>query len=296
LRLLISGAGGFIGRHLALSLYRHGHDVTGLVHSNWPIMVERQAGVRLERVDLAQADSGLPPGRFDALLHCAAAIPSRVPDKAELMRVNLDGSQRLFEFALQAGATAIIFCSSMAAYGRIDVDLVDPATPVREPDAYGRSKLAGESLLQTLSQTHSAVRALSIRLPGIVGPGSHDNFLSDTMARLVAGEPVTARNPDAAFNNVVHVDDLASFVAHLLGSLPRGHRVTTMASDNPLPVREVLSILEAATNRAGTIRYEDEGRSFLISNESARSLGYRPTSVRDSVQRYAASPGVAGTP
>ncbi len=97
----------------------------------------------------------------------------------------------------------------MAVYGRVEDDVVDPDTPVREPNAYGRSKLACERLLADLSRAHSDLRALSIRLPGVVGPGSHDNFLSDTMTRLAAGQNVVARTPDALFNNVVHIDDLA---------------------------------------------------------------------------------------
>jgi nucleoside-diphosphate-sugar epimerase len=287
--MLVSGAGGFIGRHFAMTLGRNGHDVIGLVRKSRPAELENQTGLRLEYADLASVSDNLPPGPFDALIHCAAAIPSAVPNDCELIRINIDGSRRLFEHALRAGVTTIIFCSSMAAYGRIEVDLVDPDTQVRDPNAYGRSKLACEGLLQTLCQSHSVLRALSIRLPGIVGPGSHDNFLSDTMARLVAREQVVARNPDAPFNNVVHVDDLSRFAEELLVSLPQGHRVTTIASDDPIQIREVLAILEQAAGYEDAIRYEQGGRSFLISNESARTLGYRPASVRQSVQHYVAS-------
>jgi nucleoside-diphosphate-sugar epimerase len=289
LRVLVSGAGGFIGRHFATILSGSGHDVIGLVRRSRPAGLEDKIGVRLECADLTNVSDNLPTGPFDALIHCAAAIPSAVPNDCELIRINVDGASRLFEHALRAGVSTIIFCSSMAAYGRIEVDLVDPDTQIRDPNAYGRSKLVCEGLLQMLCQSYPELRALSIRLPGIVGPGSHHNFLSDTMARLVACEQVVARNPDALFNNVVHVDDLARFAEELLVSLPRGHQVTTIASDDPMPIREVLAVMEHAARHAGAIRYENGGRSFLISNERARALGYRPASVRQSVQHYVAS-------
>jgi nucleoside-diphosphate-sugar epimerase len=285
-RVLISGAGGFVGRHLATAMARDRNDVVALVRrQGWPAMLNR-SGVRVECVDLGGA-ANLPAGPFDVVIHCAAAIPAAVPDAAELFRINVEGSRHLFEHALSSGARTIIFCSSMAVFGRIDADVVGPSTPINDPDPYGRSKLESERLLDELSGTHPALHALSIRLPGVVGPGSHDNFLSDTMARLTAGETVAVRNPDALFNNVVHVDDLAHFVGALPGSLPLGHQVTTIAAADPLPVRAVVEILRAAAPVAAAVQYRDEGRSFLISTDHARTLGYRPATVCDSVQRFA---------
>ena len=176
----------------------------------------------------------------------------------------------------------------MAVYGRIDADVVDRDTPINEPGAYGRSKLESERKLAELSRAHAGLRALSIRLPGVVGPGSHDNFLSDTMARLAAGETANVRNPDALFNNVVHIDDLARFVDTLLATLPPGHQVTTIAAADPLPIREVVGLLQTAAGPGAAVHYRQEGHSFLISNEHARTLGYRPATVRDAVQRFAA--------
>jgi nucleoside-diphosphate-sugar epimerase len=285
-RVLVTGAGGFIGRHLAVALARNDHDVVALLRRKQPSALDQQAGVNIACADLAQAEI-LPAGPFDALVHCAAAIPSAVPDDFELTRSNIEGARHVFEYVLRAGAATIILCSSMAVYGRIDKEVVDPDTPVQDATAYGRSKLICEHLLADLSRAHSKLRAVSLRLPGVVGPGSHHNFLSDTMARLVAEEDVIVRNADAPFNNVVHIDDLADFVATLLRSLPVGHRAITIAAEHSLPIRAVVGILEAAAGRPGAARYEGSGRSFLISNEAAKSLGYRPASVRDSVRRFA---------
>jgi nucleoside-diphosphate-sugar epimerase len=285
-RVLISGAGGFVGRHLAVAMARDRHEVVALVRRpSWPAMLD-QSRVRVECADLGEAAT-LPAGPFDAVIHCAAAIPATVADAAELFRINFEGSRRLFKHALRSGAGTIIFCSSMAVFGRIDADVVGPDTPICDPNPYGRSKFACERLLDVLIGMHPALRALSIRLPGVVGPGSHDNFLSDTMGRLAAGETVAVRNADAPFNNVVHVDDLALFVGALPGTLPYGHQVTTVAATEPLPIRAVVDILLAAAPVAAAVQYRNEGHSFLISNDHARTLGYRPATVRDSIKRFA---------
>ncbi len=287
MRVLISGAGGFIGGHLAAAMARNGNNVVALMRRSAAGILDRHKNVQIERVDVGAGAGPLPMWPFDALIHCAAAIPSAVLDEAELTRINIEGSRRLFEHAVKSGASVIVFCSSVAVYGRIATDVVDPDTPIDAPGAYGRSKLESEGKLAEFSRAHAGLRALSIRLPGVVGPGSHDNFLSDTIRRLAAGETISLRNPDALFNNVVHVDDLASFADTLLTALPPGHRATTVGAIDPLPVRDVVAMLQHATGGAGQVHYRREGHSFLISSEHARGLGYRPPTVRSAVERFA---------
>jgi UDP-glucose 4-epimerase len=287
MRVLITGCGGFVGRHAALALAAAGEEVTALVRGRAPPTLQAQPGLRVVSGDLTRSEA-LPRGPYDAAIHCAAAIPARIGDESELLRINVEIARNVFAHAIAAGAKRIVFCSSMAAYGTIDCDWVDPDTPVRDPGVYGRSKIEAENLLARLCDREPSIGGLALRLPGVVGAGSHDNFLSDTMARLVAGESVVARNPDAPFNNVIHIADLASFMGALVRSLPTGCRLATIASDDPLPIRGVIEILEAAAEEPGAVQFEVGGRPFLISSESARGLGYRPATVRDSVTRFAA--------
>jgi UDP-glucose 4-epimerase len=291
-RLLISGAGGFVGGHLATAMADNGNDVVALVRRTAAKRLDRCENVRVAQVDLADEAASLPGGLFDAVIHCAAAIPSAVPDEAELIRINVEGSRRLFAHALDSGARVIVFCSSMAVYGNVTADTVGPDTPINAPGAYGRSKLQSEAMLAELCHADAGLRALSIRLPGVVGPGSHHNFLSDTMQRLAAGESISVRNPEALFNNVVHIDDLGRFAGAVLTALPPGHRATTLAAVEPVPVREVVGILQQAAGAAGEVQYRREGHSFLVSSDHACSLGYQPPTVRDAVARFAA--GYAG--
>lgn len=288
-RALVTGAGGFVGRHVTRRLAAAGWSVVGTVHRSRP--AERVAGVSLAAVDLA-APGPLPAplaaeAQFDAIVHCAAAIPAAVPDETELYERNVAAMERVLEIARRVGTARLVSCSSMAAFGNIETDVVHPATPSIAPGAYGRAKLEGERLLGAAAAATSGLAALSIRLPGVVGLGSHDNFLSSVMAAILAGRPVTARNPDALFNNIVHVDDLAGFLIGLLDTLPPGHRMTTIAADKAIPIRRVIACMYEVAGRAETVRWEVGGRPFLISPEPARALGFAPPDTADSVRRFA---------
>src|SRR5205085_4154717 len=113
--------------------------------------------------------------------------------------------------------------------------------------------------------------------PGIVGPGSHDNFLSDVGAKIVRGDPVRASNPDGLFNNVVHVRDLCALIETLTGTLPVGHCALTLGATEPLSLRAVLSRLFAGCGRPERVEFVPATQpSFTIACEAAVALGYRP--------------------
>ena len=209
--VVVTGAGGFVGGFVADWLVRQGADVTAVLHTLPERTAVPVAGLQWRKADLLEPGT-LPP-QFDALVHCAALLPSRSSDPDLVYRSNVTMAE-IFEQAIAAGARVIINLSSMSVYGAITVPVVTEALMPTDADAYGRAKRDAELLLADRCQSH-AIAGLSIRLPGTVGKGSHHNFLSDCLTRMRAGETLTAFNPDAPFNNIVHVRDLR-------GSSPTG--------------------------------------------------------------------------
>jgi nucleoside-diphosphate-sugar epimerase len=281
LHAVVTGAGGFVGgfvaRHLARAMR-----VTAVVRR--AVEPGAPGGPSWLNADLRRPDA--LPAAFDALVHCAAEIPARVSDPDELYRGNIDVSRNVFEQAMRAGARSVVYLSSMSAYGAISAPVVTEELPPGQLDPYGRAKRDAEGLLEECVRggLHSG---LSIRLPGTVGKGSHHNFLSDAMARVLKGETVEARNPGALFNNIVYVGDLAAFLEQWIAKPRPGHAMTNLAAKDPLPFREVFELLFAAAGREQKVKFADGGKApFLISIDRAISLGYRPATVRASVQAF----------
>ncbi len=286
MRVLVTGAGGFVGFHVATALAAVGKDVLAGVHRSVPDRLRDNPGVRLVPFDLSSDMAPEIDGPVDAIVHCAAVLPSCQSDPDRLYRANVAGMTQLIAIAKSRETRTFLHCSSMSAYGRISMPVVGADTPDTEPDAYGRSKSKGERLLDEAT-ADGGLAALSLRLPGIVGRGSHDNFLSSTLGRIRAGERVQARNPDALFNNIVHVTDLTVFMHHLLDALPSGHCTIPIASDRPVPIRSVLSALFEELGLAEAVDYSEAGQPFLIDPEPARALGFAVPATLDSVRRFA---------
>lgn len=283
IHVVVTGAGGFVGGYLAHWLAGQGFEVTAVTRRA-PQAATVVSGLNWLQVDLC-APSALPR-RFDALLHCAAEIPAHCPEPTALYRGNLDAARSVFDQALAAGARAVVFTSSMSVYGAITVPVVGEDTPPRDPDPYGRAKRDAEALLQDCV-ARGLRSGLSIRLPGTVGRGSHHNFLSDALARVLAGETVRANNPDAPFNNIVYVGDLAEFLGRWIVAAPAGYAVTNLAAPEPMPIRDVVALLFETANRPPRISLAEGGKApFRIALDRAEALGYRPSTVRESVRAF----------
>jgi nucleoside-diphosphate-sugar epimerase len=279
--VVVTGAGGFIGGVVAHRLAEQGFTVTAITR--------RASAQSMGRLTYRQADLTKPdplPERLDAVVHCAAETPARCPDPGALYTGNVGAMRHVCERALQAGARAVLFTSSMSAYGTISVPVVTEDTPPQDPDVYGRSKLEGERLLaETVAR--GLPSALSIRLPGTVGRGSHDNFLSHALERILAGEAVTARHKDALFNNIVYVGDLANFLAEWIASPRPGYAVTNIGACDPIRIGDLFSLLFAHSGKPERITFSEDGKApFQISLEHVIRLGYRPATVRDSVAAF----------
>ena len=282
MRVLITGVGGFVGGHAARACLAKGWEVVGVRRKGGDGTLP--AGLRIIETDLTEP-RGLPEG-YDALIHCAAEIPARCPDPDALYQSNVGATRNLLRHAADAGACQVIYMSSMSVYGPISAPSVSETSPLAASDAYGRSKIDSEELVREWA-AQDGRSAVSIRLPGVVGRGSHDNFLSGALRSVLSGETVVARNPASLFNNVVYIEELAAFLVELASTAPQEYAALTLAADGPMRMDAVLALMATCSGRPLRVEWRQGGApGFLIQFEQARRMGYRPATVESSVARF----------
>ncbi len=286
MRVLVTGVSGFSGSAVARRLASRGHDVVGTYRRDTDFLAGLQDAARLELVRTDLIDAGKLTGPFDAIVHIAATSPSPGIDVARLVRDNIDASFALIEAARRWGVGRFIFFSSLSYYGRIAQDVVDEATPVHDPDAYGATKLIVE---QRLAELGGEFSTLALRLPGVVGPGAHRNWLSGVAARLRAEESVRAFHLDRPYNNAAHIDDIAGLVQALLACEPwGGFDAAVLGAVGSLTVREIIERLARTLGvRAKIEEIAPTNNSFTLSSAHAiKHYGYQPMEIGALVDRY----------
>ncbi|MGW1419312.1 NAD-dependent epimerase/dehydratase family protein [Bradyrhizobium manausense] len=286
MRVLVTGVSGFSGSTVARRLASGGHDVVGTYRRDTDFLAPLRGGARLELLRIDLADASKLAGPFDAIVHIAATSPAPGVDVATLVRDNIDASFALIKAAGRWGVGRFIFFSSLSYYGRIEHDVVDEATPVRDPDAYGASKLIAEQRLAELSAEFSS---LALRLPGIVGPGAHRNWLAGVASRLRAGEPIHAFHLDRLYNNAAHIDDIAALVHAVLTCEPwGGFDAAVLGAAGSLTVREIIERLARALGASAKIEeIAPANTSFTLSSAHAIArYGYQPSEIGALIDRY----------
>jgi len=148
MRVLITGAGGFIGSHLVDSQLEHGHHVRA-VDLHLDLLGHQAAHPRLQeiRVDITEKDIArkLVEG-MDVVYHLASAHLDVSLSDARYHHVNVGATRSLLEAARQAGVRRFVHCSSVGVIGDVKVPPADETTECHPNNIYERTKLEGEKV------------------------------------------------------------------------------------------------------------------------------------------------------
>jgi len=289
MRIIITGAGGFVGRKLIELLADH--QIVGLDNAPGGIPdlpnVTPLAG---DLCDTAMLEAAFAAG-CDAVVHLATVPGGAAEQNPDLARrVNVDATMALADAAAKAGeAPRFVFASSIAVFGDPMPASVDDATPLAPRMLYGAHKAMLEQWLATLTR-RGDVDAISLRLSGVLarprGPsGMKSAFMSNVFHALAAGEsfvmPVSANAMSWMTSLARAAGNFAHAVTADLANAPAERAVTLPASR--VRMGDLVAEIARQTGQdAGLVSYEpDVGLEAAFGNypplrtDAADGLGFR---------------------
>ena len=172
MRILVTGADGFIGQHLVRALLDEGHQVRGMYNVEKPLYFFSKTEIEWRKADLRDAATLVKIAENIDVVYHLAAIPRNDMRKSwdDYKVVNVNGTASLLEESNKAGVRRFLYVSSVEAAGygdgihpRVETD------PPRPDNNYGKSKLEAEGLVLGKKWNMECV---VLRLPMIYGPGT----------------------------------------------------------------------------------------------------------------------------
>ena len=271
MRVLVTGAAGFIGHHVGLALKDAGHEIIGL-----DVRFHDFARVYPEFYD---SDITKPLGTIsglDAVIHLAAVANPRECDKAptKAFDVNVNGTNQVLAMALKSGARKVVFSSTAHVYDIPPRYLpTDEQHPLRLNNTYTTTKLLGEQLCHLYWENHGLAYT-TLRLFNAYGDGQAKGyFIPDMLEKARTGQMTL--DGCATTKDWVHIDDVArAFVLALESSFVGPINIGTGVETRLFRIACDIALRSGATlttaDNGGTTRMQaDIGRALRV-------LGWEP--------------------
>ena len=260
MRVLVTGAAGFIGRWVVGELLAQGHEVLpvdNLVAGDVEALAEFEGRAGLlpfERGDVRDANACLRWMRgVDAVAHLAASISVQesIDDPGTTFENDVVGTFNVLEAARAAGAR-VLFMSTCMVYDRAGDAGISEAHPTKPASPYAASKLSGEAL--TLSYFHAYGLPTTVVRPfNTYGPYQRSVGEGGVVAiftrRSLLGEELRIYGDGTQTRDLLYVEDCARFVVAALASDRATGRILNAGTGRDVSVNELASLVEPDASR-----------------------------------------------
>ena len=302
--VVITGAAGFIGSHLARALLEKKQDLHVVGIDNFDSFYERTLKERnvktiapdrfkLHEIDIRDHDrvtGCVERSKPQAVFHIAALAGVR-PSIAEPSRyadVNVNGTVSVLEAARASGCGTFIFASSSSVYGNRardeqpfseDDDISRPISP------YAATKCAGEALCHTYAHLFG-LRVGMIRFFTVYGPAQRPDLAISKFMRLISEDkPIEMYGDGTTARDYTYIDDITSGLLRARNYLdaqePGFARVWNLGNSSPVLLRELIDSIARATDKTPRIERRemqpgDVVRTYADLTRVREELGWQP--------------------
>jgi UDP-glucuronate 4-epimerase len=325
--VLVTGAAGFIGFHVARRLVESGRTVIGVDNLNsYYDPALKQARLvelaknsafrftKLELADRAATATLFSEHRFPLVIHLAAQAGVRhsLVDPHVYIDANLQGFTNVLEGCRHNGCRHLLFASSSSVYGSNTKMPFSVHHNVDHPiSLYGATKKANELIAHSYSHLFR-LPTTGLRFFTVYGPwGRPDMAMYIFASAIIAGQPIRLFNNGQMKRDFTYVDDVTEAVVRLVDHIPTANpyfssmapdpassaapwRIYNIGNNRTVEVAHVVKLLE---NEFGRIALKeltpmqpgDVAETCADVDDLMRDVGFRPnTSIEDGVRQFAA--------
>jgi UDP-glucuronate 4-epimerase len=309
MRVLVTGAAGFIGFSTALALLARGDEVIGIDNLNdyYSVALKHArrdaliaAGgefLQLDFADMAALQGALAADPFDRIVHLGAqpGVRYSITHPHSYAHSNLVGHLNLLELARHRGTEHMVYASSSSVYGN------NPKVPFSVDDRvdhpvslYAATKKANELMSETYAHLYR-MPLTGLRFFTVYGPwGRPDMMMWIFTQKILAGEPIPVFNHGEMYRDFTFIDDIVAGIIACLDSPPsddgsakaggsvKPHAVYNIGNHRSEHLMKVIGVLEDACGKKAELTMlpmqpGDVEKTFADIAAIQRDVGFQPT-------------------
>jgi dihydroflavonol-4-reductase len=273
--VLVTGATGFAGGHLALRLRKLGHPVRALVRPGAQTAHLQGAGVELVEGDLRQREDVLRAAeRVATIYHIAAVYRTAGHPDSYYREVNVGGTEHVLAAAEKHGVARTVHCSTIGVHGDVKEIPCTEDSPFNPGDIYQETKLEGELVAQAAFK--GGLPGVVFRPAGMYGPGDL-RFLK--LFKSIHARRFLMFGSGETFYHLVYIDDLVDGIL-LCGTHPAAlGRTYILAGERWVTLNELAREVAAALGvppPKGRLPYWPLAASAAVCEALCKPLGVEP--------------------
>jgi len=315
MKVLVTGAAGFIGMHLALRLRSDGAEVIGVdsFDAYYDVSLKRDraarldaAGVTCTALDLAEektTEALFRDGGFSHVAHLAAqpGVRYSLINPAAYLRNNVDAFGKVLEGCRHTGVAHLVYASSSSVYGASHTLPFSEDQNVDHPvSVYAATKKADELLAYSYSHLYR-LPATGLRFFTVYGPWGRPDMAPMLFTRaILGGEPIKVFNFGRMRRDFTYVDDIVEGIVRVLALPPAAtpgtapHAIYNIGNHDAIELESFIGELERLLGRRAVKEYlpmqsGDVPATFASVDRLAAATGFAPTTpIAEGLARFVA--------
>ncbi len=282
-RAVVTGAYGFIGRHVARQMAKEGWRVIGLGHGSWMRDEWHAWGIaEWHSADITPESLVTYAGEPDVIVHCAGSgsVGFSMTHPYQDFQRTVSTTLAVLEYArLYAPRARIVYPSSAGVYGAVQKLPIGETDPLSPASPYGVNKRITENLCESYAK-HFGIAVAVVRLFSVYGVGLRKQLLWDASQKIMRGENIFFGTGEE-IRDWLHIEDAASLLIAAAGQASAQCPNVNGGSGVGVSVREILTDLFACFERADTPIFSGTARSgdpqgYTADISLARQWGWQP--------------------